>query len=75
MVERVLWEHQVAGSIPVLPTIEGRTQEERRMREDEETRRRRIRMYPDKGLTTPKGEFESSLVEMVRQNFPKLPGR
>lgn len=45
------------------------------MREDEETRRRRIRMYPDKGLTTPKGEFENSLLEMVRQNFPKLPGR
>jgi hypothetical protein len=45
------------------------------MKEDEQTRRRRIRMYPDEGLKEPKGEFESSLVEMIRQNFPKLPGR
>jgi hypothetical protein len=50
-------------------------EEGRRMKEDEETRARRVRMYPDKGLVTPKAEYESSLLEMVRQNFPKLPGR
>lgn len=42
---------------------------------DEKAEERRLRMYPDKGLVTPKGEFTSSLVETVRQNFPKLPGR
>jgi hypothetical protein len=45
------------------------------MMKDGKTEERRLRMYPDKGLATPKGEFVSSLAEMVRQNFPKLPGR
>jgi len=45
------------------------------MKEDEAAQERRIRMYPDKGLASPKGEFQNSLVEMVKANFPKLPGR
>jgi hypothetical protein len=32
---------------------------------------REIRMYPDKGLVTPKGEYKSSLVELVQAIFKK----
>jgi len=45
------------------------------MMKDGKAQERRLRMYPDKGLVTPKGEFVSSLAEVVRQNFRKLPGR
>ena len=45
------------------------------MRQDEREGRIERRMYPDKGLVTPKGEFRSSLAELVAANFRKLPGR
>ncbi len=31
------------------------------------------RKYPDKGLVTPKGEYKSSLVELVREIFGPPP--
>jgi hypothetical protein len=42
---------------------------------DEKIEERKLRMYPDKGLVHPKGEFRSSLADLVAANFRKLPGR
>ncbi len=33
---------------------------------------REKRMYPDKGLREPTGEFKLSLLEMVEENFKKI---
>jgi hypothetical protein len=45
------------------------------MKEDDETRERRIRMYPDTRLREQKREFRNTMLETVRELFPKLPGR
>jgi hypothetical protein len=42
------------------------------MKDDSRQEEVRIRSYPDQGLRKVEGDFRSSLVEVVKANFPKM---